>query len=289
MEKISTKLINDFRKLKLRKVIDLAEVNAANDKVSQINAGLRKRLELQEYDPSHHVYLLVQNLLSYFSEEISVLDEFEEYYDTLSEMDEEYMPSYPPMSPLTGSYFTLWIFCDFRFGETKETISTIFYDLGTEFKYDKIVTKALSNFNASSMGFYKHMGFDNDLVILKDLVSNKEHHCVCTSGYKGEVDEIWFVRLLPNLDEVYDYQVVFTTPYVIRNYSDKDWTAFFKRQVGSTGDYEAKTHQFFKNHSDIRYWHNYILDAYVDFNSFCIFLTGIPDIKGSKPFELESL
>jgi hypothetical protein len=34
------------------------------------------------------------------------------------------MPSYPPVSPLTSSYFTIWAFFDVLFGQSRETIGT---------------------------------------------------------------------------------------------------------------------------------------------------------------------
>ena len=159
---------------------------------------------------------------------------FKEYYAVVAKFDEEYMPSYPPMSPLTGSYFTSWCFFDFRFGKAKETLSTIFYDLAMEYHFEEMIKNALNNFNNYSMRFYKHIGFEDDLVVLKEIITNKEVRCISTSGYKGKIGEIWYVRIVPNLDEVYDYYVIFNTPYVIINYSEKDWISFFQRQVADS-------------------------------------------------------
>ena len=240
-------------------------------------------------DPSYQVYSLTQNLLSYFAEEVSILKELREYYDKVGIIEDEYMPSFPPSSPLTGSYFTYWAFCDLQFGKEKETIGTLFSDIGAEFNFDEIVMKALTNLNASSMRFYRHVGFDDDLIILKDLLTDKKFSCICTSSYQGVKDEIWYIRIVPNLDKVYDYHITLTTPYVIIKYSEKDWLNFFERQEirkGSLG-FEEKYYHFMKYNADFKYWHDYIMDAYVNYKSNCIYLTGIPDIKGSKPHELE--
>ena len=35
------------------------------------------------------------------------------------------MPSYPPISPVTTSYFTMWAFFDVLFGQSHETIGYI--------------------------------------------------------------------------------------------------------------------------------------------------------------------
>src|SRR5208283_2268463 len=67
-------------------------------------------------DPLHTVYLAVQHAASIFAERVSVLHEFEPYYEIVTAAEDEYMPSGPPMSPLTRSYFTTWAFFDLGFG-----------------------------------------------------------------------------------------------------------------------------------------------------------------------------
>ncbi|HQG42018.1 MAG TPA: hypothetical protein PLE64_04850 [Spirochaetota bacterium] len=44
--------------------------------------------------------------------------------------------------------------------------------------------------------------------------------------------------------------------------------------------------EFLKYGHSIKYWHNYIMDAYVNHTNNFIYVTGIPDRKGSKPHEL---
>ena len=288
MEKIANKLIRILKPKEFNKIINLADVRTSNEKISEINAGLKKRLGGHDFDPSHKVYALAQNLLSHFSEEVSVLKEFTIFYNMWQKADHEYMPSGPPMSPLTASYFTYWIMLDFRFGHSKETIGTIFYDVGMERKIDETILKATQNLNESSMAFYQHLGFADDMMVLKDIITNQVYNCICPSGYKGKKDEIWFVRLVPNLDEVYAYYITMNTPYIIVNYSENDWLSFFRRQGIKTEDegYQYKSYGFLKYHPDHNYWHNYIMDAYSNYTSGCIYLTGIPDIKGSKPHEM---
>ncbi len=286
MAKISKKILSEYKKGRLDHVLDFSELKATKEKIKKIGTRA-KELEVGFSDPSHNMYLLVQNLLSFFSEEISVLDEFTEYYDLIVEQDEVYMPSYPPTSPVTGSYYTFWCFCDFSFGKHKETITTIFYDLVSVNKFDDLLIKAVENLNASCMRFYKHLGFENDLIILEDIMTNEKYSCLSTSEYIGVKEEIWFVRMVPNLDDQYNYQLVLTTPYVIRN-SEKDWLEFFARQginKEETG-YETKYQAFMKHHPNDKYWHDYIMDGYTNYEHNCIYLTGIPDIKGSKPHEL---
>ena len=287
--KISEILIKEYKKQKLNRIVDLLEFRSTKEQINAIELDLKERTKNYDIDPNHKIYSLIQNLLSYFSEEISVRNEFNDYYEEAIEIDEVYMPSYPPNSPITGSYDTLCMFCDYRIGKEKETIGSIFYDiLAEEMKAESPMLKGLHILNNSSMGLYKHMGIDNDLVKLKDVINDKEYLCLSTSKYIGKKDEIWFVRLVPNLDEVYNYQVVLTTPYVILNYKDQDWIRFLERQGinKNTKEAEVKYLNFMKNNPKNRYWYDYIMDSYLNYESNCIFLTGIPDVKGSKPHEL---
>ena len=282
MGKISEKIIEGYQREKLNNVINLSERQEWKKKLAEIGKELRRRNNTGS-DPSHQIYSLSQNLLSYFAEEISIEDDFIEYYDKVEEMEGDYMPDYPPMSPLTGSYFTYSCFCDLQFGKDKETICTIFYDLCKAIQIEGEILNALKNLDKSYMGFYKHLGFEDNLIILREISTNKIFYCVCTSGYKGKKDEIWYVRIVPNLDNVYDYSVTLTTPYIILNYGEEDWKGFYKRQNSSGKEIEKKV---LKHNKNSNYWHDYIMDGYVNFTPNCIFLTGIPDIKGSKPHEL---
>jgi hypothetical protein len=75
-------------------------------------------------DPLHAVFVAVQNATSIFAERVSQFPEFKPYYQAALHAEDEYMPGGPPMSPLTGSYFTTWAFFDLRFGPDGETIGT---------------------------------------------------------------------------------------------------------------------------------------------------------------------
>ena len=195
------------------------------------------------------------------------------------------MPSFPPMSPLSNSYYTFWAFCDLKFGKDKETMGTILYDLGLVFNFVDLATKALNNMNNSYMGFYRHLGIENNLIVLEEFFTEKTFYCTSPSNYEGKKDEIWYIRLVPNLDTVYNYSIPMTTPYVLLNSSLKDWYKFFERQGITKENYGIKNryYNFLKTHRDLKYWHNYIMDGYSNYSPNSIFLSGIPDIEKSLP------
>ena len=108
------------------------------------------------HDPLHALYTSVQNISSVFSECVSVHPELEPYYDVIAAAEDEYMPGGPPMSPLTGSYFTTWAYFDFRFGGGLETIGTCLLDVSDRLGLNAGVVEVVRLFQESRMGIYEH-------------------------------------------------------------------------------------------------------------------------------------
>lgn len=263
---ISNKLRKKFQKLDKRKIINFSELEEIKKKQKEIESIMKINFNEKE-DPSHKIYSISQNLLSFLSEEFAPLIEFSDFTDTISDIQEEYMPSYPPMSPLTTTYFNFWCFNDFEFGKEKETLSSIVHELFINNNLDEIIVQASLNMRNSNMSFYIHEGFDDKLIVLREILSNEKYNCICPAGYIGNKGEIWFARVVQNLDQIYNYHIVVTTPYVILKYKEKDWIEFFKRQgiENKKGNYKVEFKKFLKNNPNIRYWHDYIMDAYVNY------------------------
>ena len=87
-----------------------------------------------------------------------MLPELEPFYDVVAAAEDEYMPGGPPMSPLTGSYFTTWAFFDFRFGDGLETIGTCLLDVSDRLGLNPGLVEAIRLFQESRMGIYEHVG-----------------------------------------------------------------------------------------------------------------------------------
>ena len=122
MDHISYKFLK--RLPKQRKLVgELRQAAAVIDEsIKALKKGETNRLDGGEpLDPLHTVYLAVQHAASIFAERVSVLDEFEPYYKIVVKAEDEYMPSGPPMSPLTRSYFTTWAFFDLGSVPTRDS------------------------------------------------------------------------------------------------------------------------------------------------------------------------
>ena len=237
------------------------------------------------HDPLHAVYISVQNITSVFAECVSVLPELEPYYDVIASAEEEYMPSGPPMSPLTMSYFTTWAFFDFRFGGGLETIGTCLLDVSDRLGLNPGLVEAIRLFQDSRMGVYEHGGTQGGRVRLRELVTGRDFDALCTSGYGGKPGELWYVRLCPPLVDLVEYLVAITTPYVLTQSSKSDWTAYLNRAMLQLKgvDEEHRLHDLLKFGLSVHDWNEFVFQAYHHHQHDAIFLAGLPDVKGSLP------
>lgn len=289
MGRIGTKLSRKYNRYKFSKLINFRETKLAKARLERVAPQLEEYLSRSKDDPNHKFYSAVQNQVSYFAEEASILKDFTAYYDAVVKGEDSYMPGYPPLSPLTNSYFIYWAFCDYQFGLDKETVTSIFHDIVAARHFDKTVLAALTNLSTSYMRFYKHLGIEGNFIVLQDIVTGDTFPSRSSSGSQGSKGQIWLTRLVPSLDGINDYHISLTTPYIIINYPEKEWLAFFERQGihKDVAGYEQRYYEFMKHPQDYVYWHDYIMDGFFNYTSNYILLTGIPDIKGSKPHEMD--
>jgi len=121
-------------------------------------------------------YLAGQHVLSMFAELKSPLQIMLQYYEGVYKAQEEYMPSFPPMSPLSSSYFAFWALTDFVFGQGKETIGTCFLDSIDNYGFPEEMNSSIKAMQSSRMGIYEHLGFSGKYIVLWELG---------LSGHKG--------------------------------------------------------------------------------------------------------
>lgn len=239
-------------------------------------------------DPLHSAYVSAQNFTSLFSEAVSTFDECDPYYRIVAKAEDEYLPGYPPISPVTVSYFTSWAFFDLRFGPDLETIGTCLLDTGHNLGMDESMLDIVRRFQDSRMGVFEHGGVEAGRCTLTELVTGEVFHCHVPSGYLGTEGELWFVRLCPPLFGLFDYHVALTTPYVLLNATKADWTAYLKKSVMGATDSTAALHDFLKYGSSPNHWNEFIFQGYHHHLPDAIFLAGLPDVKDSLPHASES-
>ena len=237
-------------------------------------------------DPVHAGYVYIQQMSSYFAEGVSQLPEMKLFAKLAGDAEEEYMPSGPPMSPLTGSYFTCWAFYDLRFGKDGDTIAKCQIEANDLVLLNPDQLDVLKKLSESRMGIYEHIGFADGFVRLRELITGDEFSCLCTSGYKGRSGELWYVRRLPPLmPELATFHVLFTTPYILIESTKDDWMQFLKRTLlkADGNDDRERLHQLLKFGLSTNYWNEFVFQAYHHHQAQAIFLAGIPDLKATLP------
>jgi len=301
MGPISKKIIVGLKKTKNKRIINFQELKAAKTHADNLEQTIISENELSKYDPLHAVYIYTQNKVSVLVEQLCDFSGLSKLTNILDQADETYMPSFPPQSPVTQSYFTCWAFFDVFVGIKKESFGSIIIDVLKNTKSDPGLIKMVDCMQNSRMGIFIHKGHMDRFVLLEELITGEEHKVIVPSGYDGKRGEIWYARVMhepfPELN--YGYSVVFTTPYILINLDDKigsfakreDWEAFFDRNLkasrGKDRIEEYKT--FMKFGKNKYYWNEYIMDGYVNYQSDMIMLAGFPDVPLSMPHSRESL
>ena len=300
MGPISKKVIAGLEKANNQKIIDFNELKQAKVYAQDLDKTIISEDALSKYDPLHAVYIYAQNKVSVLVEQLSGLPALSKLTDTLGQADDLYLPSSPPMSPLTQSYFTCWGFFDLCVGIKKESFGTVILDLLKNQKADPGLIKTIECMQDSRMGIFIHKGHLERYIILEELVTGKEIKVFAPSGYHGKRDEIWYARVMPEpfQDLNYGYSVVFTTPYILINLRGNrgssakrdDWEAFFDRNLKAAGKKDKiKAYESFMKYGKNKYfWNEYIFEGYVNYQEDMIMLAGLPDIPLSMPHSKES-
>jgi hypothetical protein len=242
-------------------------------------------LVAQGYHPLHAPYVVIQNLVSVFAEHFSAAPECKEYARIVSTAQEEYLPSHPPLSPLTTSYFTTWAFFDLPFGVDHETMGGCMFALREALEMSPFNTEVLLNSCNSRMGIYEHLGHDNSGPVLQELVTGQRFGVHVASGYAGSQGELWYARLCPPLRGLVSPHLVFTTPYILTGASRSDWTAYLRKSIAGmhAQDQSEALGQFLKYGREPNAWNEFIFQAYHHHQPNAVFLAGLPDVARSRP------
>lgn len=237
-------------------------------------------------DPVHAVYVFMQNLTARFGELVSNLPEMKAWADAVTKAEDEYLPSGPPMSPLTGSYFWMWALYDLRIGKSTDTLAYCQIAANDVIWMNAYQLEAAQKMEASRMGIYEHMGMQGSYILLQELITDDYYVCHCPTGYHGHKGELWYVRLLPPLEpQLANYWVAMTTPYILLDVSKADWITFLKRtMIHCEGANEAtRLRNLLKFGLEPNYWNEFVFKAYHHHQTDAVFLTGIPDMKATLP------
>ena len=297
---IAKKIIADLDKIAKRKIINLQDIKKAKATAEDLEATISSDKELSQLDPLHAIYVYGQNRIDILIQQLAQLPACNKLVSVCAEADNIYMPAYPPISPVTNSYFSCWCYFDLRVGVGKESFGHIAIKVSQALSSDKNLITIFEKMQKSRMGLYIHEGTADNRTILKELITNEKINCVAPSGYIGTPGEIWLVRIFsepfPELD--FGYSVVFTTPYIVGKVEDgyfknigaiDSWVSFLERTLEKTGEPDKiKAYEKLMKYGLSRhYWNEYIFEGYANYTDHAVFLAGIPDLPGSLPHSSE--
>jgi hypothetical protein len=308
---ISQKVLSGMRKTQKRKVVDLSQFKEARLNAENLDKTIITEKEMAALDPVHAVYAYAQNKMSVFIEQLSALPELSKLVNLIADAQDEYMPSFPPASPLTTSYFNCWGFFDLHTGIKRETFGTITIDVCRAMGVDKSLITVFEQMQDSRMGFYVHEGIAGNYISLREILTGKEMKAASPSGYMGEAGQIWYARVMPEPfpEFGYGHAVVFTTPYLIvemagnnsfPHSTEKKWMDFFDRNIPKTNikdpiaayelfmKYGLSRQQMNYCRPGMHYWNEYVFEGYVNHLDNMIILAGYPDNALSRPHSKES-
>ena len=279
---IAGKLVAKMKRRQGAKVINLGEVINGRAAAERLQDKVATAEDLAGLDPAHAAYVYIQNQVSVMSERLTALKEMAPFVDIISKAEDLYMPSAPPMSPLTTSYFTCWCFFDACVGAANETIGTTILEFCAAFGIHTGLLPLIRLMQESRMGLYIHKGREASLAVLEELVTGALCRAIVPAGYRGRRGELWYVRVLPPPVPGGSEHVVFTTPYIVLRPGPREWLAYFNRtlsQQARVADYE----RHMKYGPTRAYWNDFVFEAYVNHRTEAIYLAGLPDVPESRP------
>jgi len=281
---IAAQVMGKMRKAVHGKLINLRSVVAGRAAAERMQKQVVTEGELAGFHPAHAAYVYAQNQVSVMSEQLTALREMAPFVDIVSKAEYLYLPSGPPMSPLTTSYFTCWAFFDACAGPANETIGTTVLELGAAFGMQPKLSRLIQSMQDSRMGLYIQRGTEGGLVVLEDIVTGDICRAVSPAGYRGRKGELWYVRVLPPSIPGGSEHVAFTTPYIILQPEVRDWLAYFSRTFARNQQARVEDYERHMKYGPTRaYWNDFVFEAYVNHRQEAIFLAGLPDVPESRP------
>jgi hypothetical protein len=286
---IARRVLERMRRQVRSKVADLTAFRQGSAYAESLQSSVVASDKLEEMHPAQAIYTHVQNQMSVMAEQLLQLPEMSTFVKLVGTAEEEYMPSWPPMSPITTSFFWCWANCDATANAHRETIGSVTLRVAAEFGGHPKMLTLMQTFNDSRMRVYRVEGHDGTCVQLCDLVTNRRCSAICESGYIGNVGELWFARVLPPPLPASSDHVVFTSPYVLSAPDAKGWMEYFDRIAAQDQNWPRMDalQRHFKWGTSRRYWTEFVFEGYVNHQPGAIFLRGLPDVPKSWPHSRE--
>ncbi len=286
---IARRVLEAMRRQMGSKVANLEAFRAGKAQAEAMQRSVATPESLQGSHPAHARYAYVQNQMSVMAEQLLELDEMRIFAKLIGEANHEYVPSWPPMSPITTSYFWCWSNLDLAANAHRETLGSVIVRVATAFGVHPNLLAMMKTFNDSRMGLYRVEALTDGGLQLVDLVTAERCAAICESGHPGAVGELWFTRVLPPSMPGSAEPVVFTSPYILIAPDEAGWARYLDRIAAQ--DPKRCRNNALERHlkwgPSRRYWTEFVFEGYVNHRPGAIYLKGLPDIPASRPHSPE--
>jgi hypothetical protein len=126
---ITRRVIEALRRQMRMKVVDLAAFRAGQEYAEALQKSVTPKEQLAKSDPAHAAYIYAQNQMSIMAEQLLQLPEMKSFVKQIGPAEDEYAPSWPPMSPISTSFFVCWSTYDLGIGARRETLGHVITDV----------------------------------------------------------------------------------------------------------------------------------------------------------------
>ena len=182
---IARRVVERMRREVRSKVVNLAAFREGNARAEALLSSVVAAEDLAKTHPTHAMYVYVQNQMSVMAEQLLELTEMKAFAKLVELAEGEYMPSWPPMSPVTKSFFWRWALFDASVNAHRETIASVTLRVGAEFGVHPKMLTLMRMLKDSRMGIYRVEGVSESHVQLRDLMTGRQCSAVGESGYPG--------------------------------------------------------------------------------------------------------
>lgn len=130
------------------------------------------------------------------AEQLLQLPEMKSFVKQIGSAEDDYMPSWPPMSPVSRSFFACWSTYDLPVGARRESVGTVTITVARECGTDPELLGLMQRLQESRMGVYQVERQHGVEVRLRDLATDQLCAAICQSGYCGGAGELWYACVL---------------------------------------------------------------------------------------------
>ena len=263
------------------------------DRAFRISDPLKRQEQIYVSTISHAMALATELANSGFAKQL--LQRLESGID-------EYMPGYPPISPVTDSHFYCSTYMSYRFGVEHETAAEFIQKVYQEWSVDPRGIESLKRLCCSRSGIFETKAVSSGRILVRELVTDREFFLYSSAGYPGQPGELRFSRVAIPAETTGDTFFEVTTPYILTGVDAGEWTDYLQsdmpdvatrrdplcgpdpeREVLPHSDIADRLAALFEDDCGVMLWNDFIMDGYSNYQKSAIFLSGIPNRPETLP------